>query len=349
MPEMDGFELADELRRVIGSNAPPLVALSSIGSRQPEGSPFSAYLTKPVKQSQLYNTLVEVLVGRPVSVRGHTPAFVFDAGMGKRLPLRILIAEDLPVNQKLMLAMLDRMGYQADVANHGLEVLEALKQRSYDVILMDIQMPEMDGLEASRQIGRMDLGSRRPQIVALTANALMEDREECRAAGMDDHLSKPVQVKELQHVLERCGRLAQDRARTAGRDEPRPTAAEPPAAPVIDPAVLETLRQMGTGAGVDVIGDLLQLFRADGQSLVAAIREAVSRDDASGLRQAAHSLKGAASNMGATTLAELCSRLETMGRSGSIGEADALLPGVERQYQEVCTTLEAERQGGGQP
>jgi HPt (histidine-containing phosphotransfer) domain-containing protein len=162
---------------------------------------------------------------------------------------------------------------------------------------------------------------------------------------MDDYLSKPVQVKELQLVLERCGRWAQerdrDRARPAGRDEVRPAAADPPAAAVIDPAVLETLRQMGGGPGVDVIGDLLGLFRADCRPLLAAIREAVGRGDAPGLRQAAHSLKGAASNLGASALADLCARLEAMGRAGSVAEADPLLPGVERQYDEVCAALEA--------
>jgi signal transduction histidine kinase/CheY-like chemotaxis protein len=348
MPEMDGFELACELRRTIGADAPPMVALSSIGSRQPEGTPFAAHLTKPVKQSQLYNALVEVLVGRPASPRGHAQASVFDPGMGRRLPLRILIAEDLPVNQKLMLTMLDRMGYRADVANHGLEVLGALEKTTYDVILMDIQMPEMDGLEASRRIGGMDLGDRRPRVVALTANALMEDREECRAAGMDDYLSKPVQVKELQLVLERCGRWAQDRGRTSSRDEPTPTAG-PPAAPVIDPSVLETLRQMGGGPGVDVLGDLLGLFRGDSLPLLAAMREAVGRGDASGLRQAAHSLKGAASNLGATALADLCARLEAMGRAGSVAEAEPLLLGAERQYSEVSAALEAARAEGERP
>jgi CheY-like chemotaxis protein len=318
-----------------------MVALSSIGTRQPEGSAFSAYLTKPIKQSQLYNTLIEALVGRTVEARSPVSASVFDADLARRLPLSILIAEDLPVNQKLMLRMLGRMGYRADVANHGLEVLEALGRRSYDMILMDVQMPEMDGLEASRRIGEMDLGDRRPRIVALTANALMEDRQACRASGMDDYLSKPVQVKELQVVLERCGRWAQDRARTTGPAEAAPEAAMPPAAPMIDPTVLETLRQMGTGSGADVIGDQQRLFRADGDPLLLAMREAVERGDASGLKQAAHSLKGAASNLGASALAVSCGRLEAMGRADSIGDADTVLPGLEQQYHAVCAALEA--------
>src|SRR5205814_4841143 len=129
----------------------------------------------------------------------------FDALLGQRLPLRILLVEDNTVNQKLALRLLERMGYRADVAGNGLEALEALQRQNYDVILMDVQMPEMDGLEASRAIHESWPAEQRPRIVAMTANAMQGDRAECLAAGMDDYLTKPIQVKALQEALEAAG------------------------------------------------------------------------------------------------------------------------------------------------
>ena len=121
-----------------------------------------------------------------------------------RVPLRILLAEDNQVNQKVALRMLERLGCSADVAANGLEVLEALERVRYDVILMDVQMPEMDGLEATRQIGARYEASERPWIIAMTANAMAGDRERCLDAGMDDYLSKPVRMEELGVALQRC-------------------------------------------------------------------------------------------------------------------------------------------------
>ena len=134
---------------------------------------------------------------------------LFDTGLGQRLPLKILLAEDNAVNQKLALRMLERMGYRADVVANGLEVLEALQRQPYDLVLMDMQMPEMDGLEATRQIVK-EWKEARPRIIAMTANAMQEDREACLAAGMDDYVSKPVQVADLQNAIEHWGQTAVD-------------------------------------------------------------------------------------------------------------------------------------------
>lgn len=337
MPDMDGFELAAALRTLKGSDTPPLIALSSIGSRPPEHVRFSAYLTKPVKQSQLYNTLIGIFVGQRVETRAQAGAPLFDASLGQRHPLRILLAEDILVNQKLMLTMLGRMGYQADVAGNGLEVLDALARQRYDVVLMDVQMPEMDGLEASRRILASAPGGKRPRIVALTANAMMEDREACREAGMDDYLSKPVQVKELQAVLERCGDWAREQAKCLRTD----SSPEEVAAPAIAPEAMEMLLQMG---GAQVVADLLELFRSEAPPLLQAMREALSRSDGPRLRESAHSLKGTASNLGAQTLASLCTELEKRGKSGSFEGVDGILARVEQQYEAACAALE----GGGE-
>jgi CheY-like chemotaxis protein len=209
MPEMDGLMLATEMRNL----APqiPLVLLSSIRQQEMEGEiiVFDAFLLKPLKASQLYDVVVGIFAEEESSKEQRVEVDApqerhqqFDAEMGKRLPLRILLAEDNAVNQKLALRLLARMGYRADVAGNGLEAIEALQRQPYDVILMDVQMPDMDGLEATRRIRReMDV---QPRIIAMTASAMQEDQERCLAAGMDDFVSKPVRVEELVSALSKC-------------------------------------------------------------------------------------------------------------------------------------------------
>jgi len=213
MPGMDGPMLAAEIQRERGrdalSNAPlPLVMVSSLGPREAntDGRQFAAFLLKPVRASQLYNALVYILATeeRPAQREQVAGKSQFDSEMGQRLPLRILLAEDNAVNQKLALRLLERLGYRADVTANGLEALEALRRQPYDVVLMDVQMPDMDGLEATRAIHQEWPGERRPRIVAMTANVMKEDREACLAAGMDDYLGKPIRVEELVGALSRC-------------------------------------------------------------------------------------------------------------------------------------------------
>ena len=208
MPDMDGLTLATEIRKQRDATALPLILFSSLGRREAgaEGMDFAAYLTKPLKQSQLFDALIGVLAGAEVKVRARAaPAKPqVDPGMAARLPLRILLAEDNVVNQMLARRLLSQMGYHADLAANGIETLEAVERQPYDVVLMDVQMPEMDGLEASRQIvARWPVGQR-PRIVAMTANAMQGDRELCLAAGMDDYLTKPIREDELVSALSKC-------------------------------------------------------------------------------------------------------------------------------------------------
>jgi signal transduction histidine kinase/DNA-binding response OmpR family regulator len=201
MPGLDGLELAAAIRAALGDAAPPVLVLSSAGHRERDADGVAAFLSKPVKPSALRDALIGALGGR---VERAAPRPVerlsADAELGTRHPLRVLLAEDNPVNQKLALRLLERMGYAADVANDGLEVITALEQSTYDVVLMDVQMPDLDGLEATRRI-RADWPDRRVRIVAMTANAMEGDRETCLAAGMDDYLSKPIRPEELAGAL----------------------------------------------------------------------------------------------------------------------------------------------------
>ena len=200
MPGMDGATLARRIRAA--GYTMPLVLFSSLG-RKDDDSLFAATLAKPLHQSQLFDTLVSLLTqdGAP---RAAAPAAAkprLDAEMAKRHPLRILLAEDNVVNQKLALRLLQQMGYRADVAANGIEALECVARQPYDVVLMDVQMPEMDGLDASRRIVAQWQNAARPRIVAMTANAMSGDREECLAAGMDDYVTKPIRVDALVEAL----------------------------------------------------------------------------------------------------------------------------------------------------
>jgi signal transduction histidine kinase/CheY-like chemotaxis protein len=203
MPEMDGIDLAEAIRAVGPDVTFPLILSSSVGSLERASEAIDAFLSKPIKPSALHDALMTALGDRAPAVPVRSaPAATLDASLGRRHPLRILLAEDNPVNRKLALRILAKLGYDADVAIDGLEAIAALERSTYDVVLMDIQMPELDGLEATRRIrARWPDGG--PRIVAMTANALAEDREASLAAGMDDYLAKPIRVDELTAALER--------------------------------------------------------------------------------------------------------------------------------------------------
>jgi GAF domain-containing protein/DNA-binding response OmpR family regulator len=233
MPEMDGITLATEIRKHRDEKALPLLMFSSLGRRETgaDGVNFAAYLTKPLKQSQLFDALVTVFAaGEPATkTRPAVSAKLrIDPEMAARLPLRILLAEDNAVNQKLALRLLSQMGYRADLAGNGLEVIAAVERQRYDVVLMDVQMPEMDGLEATRRIRDLPgnppglrpsttfrgasqdpAGFKQPRIIAMTANAMQGDREMCLAAGMDDYISKPIRIEELIGALSQCQPIAE--------------------------------------------------------------------------------------------------------------------------------------------
>ena len=204
MPEMDGVALARQIHE--RRPALPLVLFSSLGRREAgaDESLFAAYLAKPIRQSQLFDTLVAILAhddAAPKSAPAPRAPLRLDPAMATRHPLRILLAEDNVVNQKLALRLLQQMGYRADLASNGLEAVESVRRQTYDVVLMDVQMPEMDGLDATREIAARWKPDERPRIVAMTANAMQGDREMCVAAGMDDYLTKPIRVDQLVAAL----------------------------------------------------------------------------------------------------------------------------------------------------
>ncbi len=204
MPEMDGVALLKEIRKLHNAKTLPVALFSSLGYRDEriEKAGFVAYLNKPLKPSALFDTFMTIFSGKTALRRKvETDASDIDEKMGEKHPLRILLAEDNTVNQKLALRMLQQIGYLADVAGNGIEAIESVERQTYDVILMDVQMPEMDGLDATREIVGRWPEKERPRIIAMTANAMDEDREACFEAGMEDYVSKPIRMSELIRAL----------------------------------------------------------------------------------------------------------------------------------------------------
>jgi CheY-like chemotaxis protein len=212
MPGMDGVALAGRIRKQRDAKSLPLVLFSSLGRREADvdANLFAAYLSKPIKPSQLFDTLASQFADQPTAEKRAAPAKLqMDPEMAKNHPLRILLAEDILVNQKLALRLLQQMGYRADVASNGIEAIQSVERQPYDAILMDVQMPEMDGLEASRRICARWPRGQRPAIIAMTANAMQGDREMCLEAGMDDYVSKPIRPDELVKALMKVNPLPQ--------------------------------------------------------------------------------------------------------------------------------------------
>jgi PAS domain S-box-containing protein len=347
MPQMDGTTLAAEIRTYRNGPQLPLVLLTSLGRREvgAGAANFAAFLNKPIKPSQLYNVLVSILGSQTLLEMPVPETFHFNPKLATRLPLRILLADDIAVNQKLALRMLGRMGYRADVVADGLEVLEALKRQPYDMVLMDVQMPKMDGLEATRLIVKTWPEERRPYVIAMTANALQGDREKCLAAGMNDYISKPIQAKELQAAIEQGGRWVQRRnlaseAELAGDDpDGAPAFFDDPATPALDPSVLTMLRQLQTDEGPDIIQEIGDAFQLDVPPVLEKLREAVQEANFDKLRRGTHALKGSSENLGARYMASLSAELETLAKNGVIEGAAELVTRLEREYQRVCKAL----------
>jgi signal transduction histidine kinase/CheY-like chemotaxis protein len=217
MPTMDGMMLATAIRSRANTTHLPLVLLTSPGAHEPGWEElFSAIVAKPIKTSQLYQVLGNIWLHEdkiPIPVSPHiSPESVYDPLMAEHYPMHLLVAEDNIVNQKLALRMLERFGYRADVAANGIETIEALERQPYDVVLMDVQMPELDGIDATKQIRKQFSADSQPCIIAMTANVMEGDREACLAAGMDDYIGKPIDIRELHSALENAhAQLAKQR------------------------------------------------------------------------------------------------------------------------------------------
>jgi CheY-like chemotaxis protein/HPt (histidine-containing phosphotransfer) domain-containing protein len=271
------------------------------------------------------------------------------------VPLRILVAEDNVVNQQVALLLLKKLGYRADMAANGLEALQALERESYDVVLMDVQMPKLDGLEATRRIHQRWPQGQRPHVIAATANAMREEREACLAAGMDDYLSKPIRMEELAAALRRCRpHLAppppapvreSGGGSQASSPEPEPQGPPLPAG-VLHPAALERLMETIGDDDPDVLSALIDTFLSDVPRLVEGARRGLQQGQTDEVRRAAHTLKSNGATFGAMSLSELSRELESLARSGTVEGAAELIARVDAEYERVRIALEAVRERG---
>jgi len=250
--------------------------------------------------------------------------------------LRVLLVEDNRVNQKLAIAQLRKLGCEVETANNGVEVLAAWVSRPCDMILMDCHMPEMDGFEATRRIRALEKERLLPAtpIIAITANAMQGDRENCLQAGMNDYISKPVALEDLEAALERWVSKGKSIIQPEPKKVPQSVQAEP-ASSVLDPAVTERLRDLATATAPSVLTEIYEAFLGSTVDYLAAMRQAAQAGDADGLRNAAHALKGASANVGGRTMAEISRQLEALGHLQSVPGADELIEQLEQEFARV--------------
>src|SRR4028118_1740851 len=299
MPEMDGLELARKIKADPSISPTNLVMLTSSGfrgeAREAEDTGIDAYLTKPVKQSQLFDAIAMVM-GAPaekaLAPEGKERKLVTRHGLQEakdRSRIRILVAEDNQINQKVAVRMLEKLGYRADVAANGLEALEALSRIPYAAILMDVQMPEMDGYEATAEIRRREKGeARSTPIIAMTANAMQGDREKALEAGMDDYVPKPVKPDELEAALERWIPQEKESASISVAEVEGSSVTPEDTEDPLDRAARDNLLEMG---GSELLSELAEMFSGETSSALPALREAATASDTQSVERVAHTLK----------------------------------------------------------
>jgi signal transduction histidine kinase/CheY-like chemotaxis protein len=322
------------------ANSLPLIALGPVSSAAPRAHGHlegAVRLRIPLHLDHLHSALLHALGAgaRPEPAPGEDPA---GARRDDGRKLRILLAEDNVVNQKVALQMLLKLGCRADVASNGLEVLDALERQTYDLVLLDVQMPEMDGLEAARRIRQRWTPG--PAIVAMTANALRGDREACLAAGMDDYLSKPVSLPALASALERfrSDGLREERP-VSGVDGPSAGAEIDEDLPILARARLDQLRLMEDEQDPTFVSDLVQTFLEEAPSRVASMGVAEKQGDAATLERLAHGLKGSAGMLGAQRFAKSCQALEEAAGHGDSESLAALLAIVRHELEALRLAL----------
>jgi CheY-like chemotaxis protein len=339
MPLMDGLTLARSIRRDPALGHMGLVLLTSLAgsseARQAHESGVDAYLAKPVRQQELLSAIAGVLGARPQ----RTPPSGALVAQG----VRVLLVEDNPVNQEVARVMLEDLGATVRLAANGRSALDALAREKFDLVLMDCQMPEMDGFEALRHLRdaaltpQIEATPRDVPVVALTANALAGDAERCLDAGFDDYLAKPVKQAQLGAVVARQCR---------GR-QPAAPAAPQPALPVsdegrvatLDPEVLERIADMERRGAPRLLARLIETYLDSAAKLVSAAERALADDDGPALRQAVHTLKSSSANLAATDLAARCAELEALARDGQLPQARDGWGAARAEYERVVRAL----------
>jgi two-component system sensor histidine kinase/response regulator len=364
MPTMDGWMLAEHIKSDSRTSSTALMMLSSV-SRPADMNRcrqlgIGVCLMKPAKQSELFNGLCETLANRseheaPFESSSITGPAVPDQREGVTRPLMILLAEDNVVNQRVAVGILEKRGHTVIVANNGREAHQAVAAQRFDLVLMDVQMPEMDGLEATAAIRRTEADSgRHTPIIAMTAHAMAGDRERCLAAGMDDYLSKPIQPKELLATIERVTAGGEPVGAANDEIDAVPPRLAPPtvgpikadlaspgaAASAVDPIDFEALRAR-VEDDQELLSEMINLFLESSPSLLAEIEVGVSHRDSRAIERAAHGLKGAMQSINAVPASRAAADLEEIGRTGNAVRAENSLACLRQEYERLVAVLSA--------
>jgi CheY-like chemotaxis protein len=352
MPSMDGLALAMELHKLPGAAMMPLIFLTPLGTRA-DTAPnaqitFAHGLNKPVKQTQFYTAIERALfskkkIAAPAPPKAEKP-------LAERFPIRILLCEDNEINQKVATRILKQFGYPCDVAANGREALEALDRQHYDLVFMDMMMPEMDGLTATRTIRERQKDSAahpnyssRILIIAMTAHAQQSDRQSCIAAGMDDYMAKPIRPADVRNSIEKWAPQIQP-----GAAKPAEAAMEAATAAAVAQAVpapageppVEMIRLADlTDGDMDSMRELIDMFYKQTERQMKEIEDAVGGNRSAEVGSIAHSCKGASATLGMTRLAAVMLKLEKLGKSGMLTGAEELCAEARREYKEIQAFL----------
>ena len=341
MPGMDGLTLSEAIRDDRDICRPPIVLMISSADRQAfaqrtDELQVSAFLTKPVSQSDLLDALMQCLELTPPEIQQEQNTF----GKRQLRPMSVLLAEDTPANQKVVRSILVKRGHTVMIAQNGREAVDLARTQRYDVILMDVQMPIMDGFQATAAIRALQDGTPNPTpIIAMTAHAMRGDREKCLAAGMDAYLAKPIDVQQLLAMVE--GARREEEIATVKMQTPTPA----DKAPALPPGVIDVKAAMQRLTGdMELFRELADMFAADAPGLVNKLERGILENDSATVQRAAHSLKGLAANFGAARTSAAALELEVLGKDGSLDSAPKALDTLRERLDELETALTPYRQ-----
>lgn len=339
MPEMNGIDLTRAIRNFGKDYDFPIILLTSIGRKEDQKIldelKIMQFLSKPIKQSQFYDSLVKVFLGKSTTETKIETTLQLNTKLSLQFPLKILLAEDNVVNQKVASRMLSKLGYRSDVVANGNEVIEAVSKIKYDLIFMDVHMPEMDGLEASIKINKMFLPEKRPIIIAMTANAMQGDREACIEAGMDDYLSKPVRIEELQACLDKWGtKIIAHRGNVLERLKKEKLNTK-----IINEDKIPFLEELQEEDDLLFFIELIDIYLNETPQNIQKVFDAVSRKDLSALSFYAHKLKGASVSLGIEEVNKIAEELENLGKSETIEDAEELCIKLSKIFESASEDL----------
>jgi signal transduction histidine kinase/HPt (histidine-containing phosphotransfer) domain-containing protein len=347
LPGMDGIALAGEIRKLSGAAMLPLVLLMPLGVRPDAPNAahiaFANCISKPVKPAQLLAALERALFSPKKAAAQEMPAEAAQL-LAHRLPLRILLVDDNVINQKVAARILQQIGYQPDLAGNGREALDALGQKPYDLIFMDLMMPEMDGLDATRAIRERQKNSAshpnfssRIIVIAMTAHAMQSDRENCLAAGMDDYLAKPIRPKDIRNMIEKWCTTEN----TAGKINSTPATKFETAAGAEPPVDMSRLNDL-TDGDATALRELVEMYHAQTAKQLKQMTEAVLHNDTAEVRRVAHSCAGASATLGMVRLVPMLRELEKQGASGKLTNAAQLCEDAAREFKAIKDFLAAQ-------